>query len=176
MISQKIAGLNLGSRNRAIAGFINVDCDKHPGVDDVRDVFDLSNYETESVGEIYASHILEHAPHLRTLDILKEWRRVIVPGGKLYVAVPDFERCVDIYNREGLNQWIVNFLMGDQGYKTAFHYALFDEVRLEKLLLSAGFSEVFRVEQFPIGDEGDCSNLAYIADGEPVSLNMIAVK
>ena len=31
MIAQKIAGLNLGSRNRAIPGFLSMDCDAHEG-------------------------------------------------------------------------------------------------------------------------------------------------
>lgn len=175
MIADKLK-LNLGSRNRAIDGFTGMDIDPHAGVDIVGDVFDLSRFADGSVSEIYASHILEHAPHPKTLDVLKEWARVLEPGGKLYVAVPDFARTVELYQFRGLNEWVVNFLMGDQIYKTAYHYNLFDEPRLEGMLKAAGFSDSFRVEQFPIGDEDDCSNLKSTVDGEPVSLNMVAVK
>lgn len=171
-----IAGLNLGSRNRAIPGFINMDIDAHPGVDVVGDVANLSRFEDGSVAEIMGSHVLEHFPHPKTLSVLKEWHRVLAPGGVLYVAVPDFRRTVELYIKTGLNSWVQNFLMGDQGYATAFHYAIFDEMRLKDLLKEAGFSEVSRVANFPIGDEKDCSRNISSLDGQPVSLNMVAVK
>lgn len=176
METTKIAGLNLGARARAIPGFLNMDIDAHEGVDVVGDVADLARFEEGSVGALYASHILEHFEYHRTPAVLKEWHRVLEPGGKLYVGVPDFARAVEIYAYIGLDNWIVRFLMGDQEYKTAYHYALFDEERLEHLLKQAGFADAFRVERFPIGDENDCSNLTSDMDGEIVSLNMIAVK
>ena len=172
----KIAGLNLGSRNRSIDGFLNMDCDQHEGVDIVGDISDLSRFADGSIPEIYASHCLEHFEYHRTSAVLKEWLRVLEPKGKLYVAVPDFQRCIELYQDIGLNDWIVRFLMGDQEYQTAYHYSIFDESRLSRILFDAGFSESFRVEQFPIGDERDCSNLASDYDGFPVSLNMIAIK
>lgn len=176
MIDTKTKGLNLGCRTRSIEGFLNMDCDQHEGVDVVGDVSDLSRFADNSVGEIYGSHVLEHFEYHKTLAVLKEWHRVLEPGGKLYVAVPDFERTVELYGKLGLDEWIIRFLMGDQEYKTAYHYSLFDEERLTHLLKQAGFVDSFRVEQFPIGDPHDCSNLASDVDGEPVSLNIIAVK
>lgn len=176
MIETKIAGLNLGSRNRAIPEFFNVDCDPHPGVDIVGDVSDLSRFADGSIPAIYASHVIEHFEYHKTAAVLKEWHRVLEPGGKLYIAVPDFERAVQLYGMVGLDEWIVRFLCGDQEYKTAYHYNLFDEARLTALLKTAGFAESFRVELFPIGDPADCSTNVSNIDGEPVSLNMIAVK
>ncbi len=176
MISEKIAGLNLGSRNRAIPDFFNMDCDQHPGVDIVGDVSDLSRFADNSIPEIYGSHVIEHFPHTKTLDVLKEWHRVIEPGGKLYIAVPDLARAVEIYQALGLRPWVTNFLMGDQCYKTAYHYNLFDEAKLTAMLKDAGFADSFRVEQFPIGDPQDCSNQVSNYDNQSVSLNMIAVK
>lgn len=176
MIASKIAGLNLGSRNRAIPDFLSMDCDPHDGVDIVGDISDLSRFADNSVGEIYASHILEHFPHTKTEAVLKEWLRVIEPGGKLYVGVPDFARAIEIYSVTGLRPWITNFLMGDQEYKTAFHYRLFDEESLSFMLRAAGFADCFRVEYFPIGDPLDCSNMVSNIDKQSVSLNMIAVK
>jgi predicted SAM-dependent methyltransferase len=176
MVGQKIAGLNLGSRNRAIPGFLNIDCDQHEGVDIVGDISDLSRFEGGSVSEIYASHCLEHFPHPRTLSVLKEWYRVLEPGGKLYVGVPDFARCVELYAITGITQWLQDYVSGGHEYATAKHEAIFDHDKLSRLLREAGFSESFRVECFPIGDESDCSNLKSTHDGLPVSLNLIAVK
>lgn len=168
--------LNLGARNRPIPGFLGIDCDAHPGVDVVADVADLSLFETGSVAEVYASHILEHFPHPRTTAVLREWARALMPGGILYVAVPDFSRAVELYQRAGLADWVVNYLWGDQGYATAFHYAGFDEHRLRALLLDTGFSEASRVDTFPVGHPGDCSTNISNIDLKPVSLNIVAVR
>lgn len=167
--------LNLGSRDRNLAGFTNIDIDAHPGVDIVCDVSDLKDFKNESVDEIYASHILEHFQHPKTLSVLKEWNRVLVKGGILYVAVPDFKRAVELYQALGMQDWIVNYLWGDQGYKTAFHYAGFDLDRLRDLLLDAGFSEASQVDVFPYKST-DCSNNVSTCDGKNVSLNVLAVK
>lgn len=175
-IAQKIAGLNLGSRTRSIPGFANMDIDLHSGVEFVGNVSDLSQFESGSIPEIMASHILEHFPHPKTLDVLKEWHRVIEPGGKLYVAVPDFERCVELYQMGGLTQWLQEFVSGGHEYPTAKHEAIFDEGKLTRLLREAGFADVFRVESFPMSEDDDCSNLASTLDGQRVSLNLIAVK
>lgn len=172
--------LNLGSRNRKMPDFKNMDIDPHEGVDYVGDVSDLSRFNDNSVGEIYASHILEHFPHTKTLKVLKEWNRVLVNGGILYLAVPDFEAAIKVYHGFGLQDWIVTYLYGDQGYETAIHYAPFDEHRLRNILMSAGFSQASRVDKFQIGDEGDCSNNLLSIGGKKtdvrISLNMIVEK
>lgn len=167
--------LNLGSRDRDIPGFKNMDIDKHANVDYVGDVSDLSRFEDKSVSEIYASHILEHFPHTQTLKVLKEWRRVLNDGGILYIGVPDFRRTIELYTAiNGINDWIINYLYGDQEYTTAFHYTAFDERRLSDFLLKAGFSEASRVEFFRFNNK-DCSNNRSSFDGKPVSLNMVAI-
>jgi predicted SAM-dependent methyltransferase len=176
MIANKIVGLNLGSRNRAIPGYLNMDIDQHEGVDIVGDISDLSCFEDGSVENIYASHVLEHFPHTKTLAVLKEWNRVLAPGGVLYVAVPDFQRTVQLYIHCGMNDWLRNYLWGDQGYKTAFHYTGFDAMSMTSILKEAGFSEVSRVANFPIGDIHDCSHIVSSFDGQSISLNCVAVK
>lgn len=38
---------------------------------------------------LYASHVLEHIPWYKTEEVLREWVRVLKPGGVLEVWVPD---------------------------------------------------------------------------------------
>ena len=168
--------LNLGSRDRRIPGFKNMDIDAHPGVDFVGDVSCLAQFSDGSVSEIYASQILEHFPQPMTLKVLQEWCRVLEPGGILYIGVPDFARACEIYQKHGMIDWVVNQLWGDQGYATAYHYTCFDEERLRGFLLKAGFSEASRVDAFPVGDRKDCSHQVFGFDQKPVSLNMVAIK
>lgn len=167
--------LNLGARDKAIPGFIGIDCDPHAGIGEVGDIADLSQYADGSVAEIYASHCLEHFPHRRTLDVLLEWNRVLAKGGILYLAVPDFERTVELYQKIGLDDWVQNYVCGDQGYRTAFHYAIFDFKRLHSILMKAGFSEASRVKSFGFL-KNDCSELLSNVDFKQISLNVMAVK
>ncbi len=61
-----------------------------PGVDYVGTCTDLSAFGDRSVAEIYASHVLEHLSYTEELPrALKEFHRVLVPGARLRVAVPD---------------------------------------------------------------------------------------
>jgi len=167
--------LNLGCNTRIRPGYINIDKDKYPGVDMVSDVSKIA-LDNGSTCEIYASNILEHFSHTRTLDILREWYRLLGTDGILKLSVPDFDRAIEIYHKDGLGDWVVNFLWGDQGYKGANHYCGFNEERLAGLLKQAGFSDISRVEQLPGNQHDECSNLVSTIDKKFICLNMVAVK
>lgn len=167
--------INLGCNNRAKQGYYNVDRDNYPGVDLVCDVSKLPLADGVA-REVYVSHILEHFPHTRTKEVLKEWARLLRPGGILKIAVPDFDRTIEIYGKCGLADWVVNYIWGDQGYEGAFHYCGFNEARIAKLLKEAGFTDISRVESLPGSSEVECSNNKSNLDGKSVSLNMVAIK
>jgi SAM-dependent methyltransferase len=168
--------LNLGCHNRPKQGYVNVDKDKYDGVDIVCDVFNLSQWADGSVDEIYASNILEHAPHTKTESVLKEWHRVLKQGGVLCLSVPDFARAVELYQLTGLQPWLINFLWGDQGYDGAFHYVCYDLPYISRILAKCGFIDISRVETLPNSNPIECSNNRSTLDGKLVSLNIIAVK
>jgi len=46
-------------------------------------------FDNNSVDLIYASHVLEYFDINEVKDLLREWRRVLKPGGELRVAVPE---------------------------------------------------------------------------------------
>lgn len=80
--------LNLGCGAARRDGFVNVDL--RPEVADVvADVRSLSLWADESVDEIHADDVLEHFPAAQTQAILREWRRVLVPGGTLTIRCPN---------------------------------------------------------------------------------------
>lgn len=166
--------LLLGGRTTHIDGFLNVDLFEGENVDIRTDASDLSMFKDGSVEEIYCSHILEHFHHTKTLDVLKEWRRVLKDGAKAYVAVPDFDAVIRVYQRVGLVKWVANMLYGDQIYDLAFHYAPFTFGSLAKLMTDAGFSDVKRIERMPYG-LNDCSTLVDSVEKKSVSLNVEAI-
>ena len=168
--------LNLGSHDRIIPTYDNVDKDFYTGVKYKADVSDLSQFKDNSVDVIRASHILEHFPPKQTEGILREWRRVLKDDGLLYISVPDWERLLSAYQYQGLCDFVINSLYGDQGYEGAEHKTVFDESRLTNYLKKVGFSDISRVEQLPESPANECSLNVANWDNKFVSLNIIAVK
>ena len=168
--------LNLGCHTRAKPGYINIDRDKYPGVDRVGNVDDLSEFESDSIDEVYASNILEHFPHTDTKRVIKEWHRVLKKDGILCLSVPDFDRAIEVYLACGLGDWVRNFLWGDQCYAGAFHYTAFNEKTLTAILQEMGFTDISRVEKLPNSSPGECSNLLSTYDKRPICLNLISIK
>jgi predicted SAM-dependent methyltransferase len=165
--------LMLGGRDHKLAGWTNIDLHDGPHVDVKCDVSKLP-FDNSVVDDIYASHVLEHFSHLRTLDVLKEWRRVLKKGGKAYIAVPDFRAVLNIYKEFGMVTWVTHMLYGDQEYPLAYHYTIFDSESLPNLLHEAGFSLVQQVQSFSLG-LNDCSTLVDVIYRRPVSLNVEAI-
>lgn len=165
--------LNLGGRDKPIPGFKTVDLYDGSGVDIKADIGSLVGIEDKSVDEAYMSHCLEHFSHTLTLSVLKNWHRVLKPGAKAYIAVPDFQAAVSLYLKVGLNDFLRNLLWGDQGYDLAYHYTTFDYPSLSKLVVEAGFNDVRRIKDMPYG-LSDCSTLVDTIFKTPVSLNIEA--
>lgn len=167
--------LNLGGRGTKIQGFQTVDLSENHDVDVKSDVSNLWMFKDGEVSEIYASQILEHFPHVQTEKVLKEWHRVLKPGAKITIGVPDFARAIEIYLKHGLCDWVVNQLYGDQEYPLAFHYVPFNFARLAKVMDTVGFRGIKRIKDMPYGIN-DCSSNVFNLDGKSVSLNIEALK
>lgn len=147
--------LNLGGRDTKIDGFLTVDLKE--GSEITANCSDLKDkIKDSSVREIYASNILEHFPHTKTISVLKEWRRVLIPNGKLWISVPDFDSMIKLYQKEGMTDFIRNLLYGDQLYDLAFHYTGFTFATLAHSALKAGFSDIKRINWLPY-NVNDCS-------------------
>lgn len=166
--------LNLGGRDKPIPGFLTVDLYDGPGVDIKADIGSLSGIKDGEVEELYASHCLEHFSHTKTLEVLKSWRRVLKPGAKAHIAVPDFDVMIRLYKKYGLTSFIRNMLYGDQGYDLAYHYTGFTFATLADLIIQAGFQDVKRIKDMPY-DLKDCSSNVDNYEFLPLSLNVKAV-
>lgn len=174
MIATETLKLNLGGRTTSIPGFKVVDLYEGEGVDIRSDVSKLP-MDDNSVEEIYASHVLEHFSHRKTVDVLKEWHRVLVPGKRLYISVPDFNEAIEVYKKYGMVDVVRNMLYGDQIYPLAFHYVTFTFATLAKACMEAGFSDIKRLKSMPYGIQ-DCSVLVYTELKNPISINVEVTK
>jgi predicted SAM-dependent methyltransferase len=168
--------LNIGSRTKA-AGWTTFDIDPGPEVDFVGDCMDLSQFADNSIETIYASHVLEHVSYQKDLqDALNEWFRVLVPGGTVMISVPDLEMLCRLYLSPTLKAehrfQIMQIMFGGQIDEYDFHSVGLSFELLRYYLMTAGFSEIRKVEKF--GLFADCS-LVEVA-GVLISLNMTAQK
>ena len=85
--------LNLGCGDKILPGYINVDvaserAGKKPDViSDIRKLTFDDNY----ADEILSVHVIEHFWRWEVFDILKEWIRVLKPGGRLILECPNLQ-------------------------------------------------------------------------------------
>lgn len=139
--------LNLGSKDVEIEGYTNVD--RQLGTE----VYPLE-YADAIAEEIYASHILEHLPRALIPKALKDWMRVLKPGGRIRIAVPDFDWVVESY-RSNSPERIQSYVVGGQLDENDVHYALFTRDVLTALMSGAGIECIRRFE----AEYNDCSKL-----------------
>ena len=79
------------------------------------------------------------------MKVLREWHRVLEPGGLLRLSVPDFAACAKLYYEEGLQTGLtglVGLVVGGQRDEYDFHGMIFDKELLSKSLLEVGFKSV----------------------------------
>ena len=171
--------LHLGCGNVHLEGWCNIDFRETPATDKVQDVFKLPDISPGSAGVIYACHVLEHcglAPntHMPSYpEVLYRWFEVLVPGGVLFVAVPDLKLVFKgLLRFEGApeGKGFLAALYGGQNYPGNAHFCGFTEKMLERAMGDAGFESPGPFRSF----SKDTST--FILNGLPISLNLAAKK
>lgn len=134
--------LHLGCGKRHIPGYIHIDAVDYPHIDHVATIDNLSFIADNSVEAIYTCHVLEHFKRRDVVRVLREWHRVLKPGGILRTSVPDFSALVEIYQRTGDLSLVIGPLFGRQDYLYNIHYNVFDFASLRHDLEAAGYTRV----------------------------------
>lgn len=145
LMSQTSLKIHLGCGKRHIPGFVHVDLAPAPHVDHVADVRKLDFIATGSADLVYACHVLEHFGRLEFKDVLREWQRVLKPGGVLRLSVPDFAACAKLYYEQGLRDGLtglIGLISGGQRDVHDYHKVIFDRPFLTAALHEVGFGEV----------------------------------
>jgi predicted SAM-dependent methyltransferase len=149
-----------------------------PAVDHMGDARDLSRFEDNIFEEIYASHVLEHFDYINALDaVLKEWFRVLIPGGRLYVSVPDLDILTELFTSKDkltMNErfFVMRMMFGGHIDQYDYHLVGLNQEFLVYYLVQAGFINLRKVGGF--GLFSDTSNMIY--KDVRISLNIIAEK
>jgi len=138
--------LHLGCGKRYIPGFIHIDVVESPHIDHVTTIDNLSFIPDNSVELIYNCHVLEHFKRREVRHVLKEWNRVLKPGGILRISVPDFAKLCEVYCKYGRLDLIIGPLFGRQDYLYNIHYNIFDFDTLKRELEAVGFESIHRYD------------------------------
>lgn len=83
--------IELGSGPHGESGYFHVDAVKVGNVDKEADVRNLEWIDDNYVDEIYSAHTVEHFSYTEIDSILREWCRVLCPGGKIIIKMPDLD-------------------------------------------------------------------------------------
>ena len=101
-MKKPIRHLDLGFDWRhPIPGFETLSIFQTPNTDYVMDASKQMRFKDNTFDIVYASHVLEHIPWYQVKWVLQEWTRILKPGGRLEVWVPDgYKICSALINYE----------------------------------------------------------------------------
>jgi len=179
-ISKACAGgpvqIHLGGESR-MPGWIVVNPQPGPHVDIRGDHRRLALFAPGSVAAIYASHVVEHLdPRVELKAAMQLVLRVLVPGGRLLVAVPDLLALCKIYADPATSAddrfLAMRAMYGGHSDEFDVHHTGFDETSLRTMLAQFGFEQIERVVDFGLFDDTSSAKLCNI----DISLNMVAHK
>lgn len=156
--------LNLGSGMNIKRGFINVDLydpeeiKNHTGIcvnstwkkgmtyiqADIRAL----PFKNNSADYVEMFEVLEHIPFRQTVEVLKEIRRVMKKGAKLYLHTPNFDGLVRDWLDIAMGKFdyptylnVIETLFGNQLANGEFHNAPFNPQLMNYYLVEAGFKQ-----------------------------------
>jgi predicted SAM-dependent methyltransferase len=134
--------LHIGSANRRLRGWINVDLLPLPGVDVVADVTEGLHFS--GVEAIFAEHFLEHLRLDKAIDFLAESHRVLNPGAWIRISTPNLEWVwLTQYDLHAQPEAKVDLALRlNRGFHGWGHQFLWNSQLLERALLATGFSEL----------------------------------
>lgn len=153
--------LNIGCGSSLRPGFVNIDL--NPIADIKLDIRKNLPFKDSSVSYIYSEHFFEHVDyiHLTAYYMLKDWLRVLLPGAKVKIVLPDYEmlftqyvnRNYDLFKQQvNINEKIpkeipatlidyVNYGV----YQFGEHKYCYDFEKIKVFLEAVGFINVERV-------------------------------
>jgi SAM-dependent methyltransferase len=133
--------IDIGCGNSPREGYTGVDIvSEAPGVK-IADVTQGLPFADNSVSAVWSSHFLEHLGFQQILPLMGEIRRVLRPGGRVEIAVPDLEYVCRLFveAEEGERWgWPIMTIFGHQQGPGEFHKTGFTGPKLVQTARQAG--------------------------------------
>lgn len=148
----------IGTRTYLGSDWTHVDIDERPlkdpetgrtyPVDVVCDARDV-NLPDQCADLVYSQECLEHFSWREYQSVLEEWCRLVKPGGKIVIEVPDFLAACNqalVVDTLEMDRGINQIIFGGQYSKWDFHYVGLTPRMLEDDFTNFGF-DVLSVER-----------------------------
>ena len=111
----------------------------------------LSQFENNSVQEIYASHVVEHIDQKNIKKTLNGIYRILQDGGKFYVSVPDLDVLCRIFIDKNAPTkakfHVMRMIFGGQTDEFDYHYFGWNYEFMSAYLTEAGFKKTEKVKK-----------------------------
>lgn len=144
--------LNLGCEYDHKPDWVNLDINPEVSPDVVGDARAMPEFANDTFDHILASHILEHFYENEIVPTLREWNRILRPGGTIEIVVPDvWKVCEDWVGGRISEEDVLKGFIGDNQVKSPWmlHKTFFWYTRLKKLLEENNFDQVQEFGQRP---------------------------
>lgn len=147
--------LNLGCGEKLLPGYVNVDIvesrkGKRPDV--ICDLHNLAPFDDGTVDEILSVHVVEHFWRWEIAAVLRDWVRVLKPGGRMIVECPNLQSACQTFlanpsesaHEDQRGQQTMWVFYGDPKWKDPFmiHRWGYTPESLQALLVQAGLRDV----------------------------------
>ena len=146
------AYVNIGCGTKYVPGMVNIDGNLFRKKDIWLDVTLGLPFPDNSLGGVYASHVIEHFDDKCVRRLFGEVHRVLKPGGAVRLIVPSLEYAIDAYvsgRVDKMPDWPHKYDSAGGRFNNFMlcrnqHFMMFDFSLLKELLSAAGFSKIFR--------------------------------
>jgi predicted SAM-dependent methyltransferase len=132
--------INMGCGEQLKPDFLNVD-PYYKGADANWDIREIP-LNDNSVALIMCYHTIEHLPIMDVYPALLECHRVLKPKGKLMMTTPNIIDVAEKLVADPHNEWILNWIYGNQSREGQGHQSGFTSRILGNHLGRAGFVDV----------------------------------
>lgn len=152
--------LNVGCGTDYKEGWINIDNNSDENIERLDLNFDLRNplpFKDKSVDYIFNEHFIEHLTIEESQQAIKDFMRVLKPGGVMRIAMPNLEESIEIYadknwkKRGFIKEHGLQFVetpaeLLNMSFRWWGHKWLYDWTELRRRLKQAGYRNVKRCQ------------------------------
>ena len=147
--------INFASGKQTWPGFYCVDAVQHPKATRPLDLLYAMQFDGEKLinplpladnccDELHSYHFLEHVYRWESPAVLAEFHRLLKPGGRLILELPDLEKAAKNLLLGSPDQMSMWGLYGDPGHKDPYmcHRWGYSPATITQLLADAGYQDI----------------------------------